>query len=270
VLHVECSDHNHRPSKRMSGHPSARRLTEEEIEIVHNMSMSGSRPRAILASLVRANPNTLATSKDIYNAKLKFQRAYLAGRTPIQALVDELRTGSFEFDLDQDPQQRVTRLFFAHQHSINLARIYSTVVLMDCTYRTNRYRMPLLHVVGTTGFNTTFSIAFVFLSGETEADYLWALARVNGIFVEHPRVIVTDRDNALGKAIERVFPGAAHLLCVWHIEKNVLAKCKRAFETDEEWQKFMKQWAAVTLAKSEVEYHQTWLDLCIGPNSTGC
>ena len=46
---------------------------------------------------------------------------------------------------------------------------------MDCTYKTNRFHMPLLDILGSTGLNHTFFTAFVFLSGETEEDYTAAL-----------------------------------------------------------------------------------------------
>lgn len=47
---------------------------------------------------------------------------------------------------------------------------------MDCTYRTNKYRLPLLHILGCTNLQTFFSAGFCFLSSETQADYHWAIA----------------------------------------------------------------------------------------------
>jgi len=41
-----------------------------------------------------------------------------------------------------------------------------------------------------------------------------------------PGVIVTDRDLALKNALKTVFPDATNLLCRFHINKNVKAKCK--------------------------------------------
>ena len=42
----------------------------------------------------------------------------------------------------------------------------------------------------------------------------------------YPTVIVSDRDLALMNAIKFVFPEACNLLCRFHINKNVKAKCK--------------------------------------------
>ncbi|XP_038704674.1 uncharacterized protein LOC120000624 [Tripterygium wilfordii] len=55
-------------------------------------------------------------------------------------------------------------------------------------------------------------------------------------------------------AIESVFPNAKHLLCHWHINKNILAKCKKMFLDKETWNLFMSVWGTVVAANTEVEY----------------
>ena len=52
--------------------------------------------------------------------------------------------------------------FFAHKKSFGLACQYHHVVLMDCTYKPNKYRLPLLHIVGMTRFNNLFSAGYCF------------------------------------------------------------------------------------------------------------
>ena len=42
----------------------------------------------------------------------------------------------------------------------------------------------------------------------------------------YPKVIVSDRDLALMNSIRVIFPEACNLLCRFHINKNVKAKCK--------------------------------------------
>ncbi len=123
--------------------------------------------------------------------------------------------------------------------------------------------MPLLDVIGVTSFNTTFFSAFVFLRNETEADYAWALARIAQLFdgIAKPKVIVTDRELALMRALNTSFPESRHL-CVWHIEKNVLANCKRYFDTGNEWNAFFLLWTGVVSAENEQEFGAQWSELC--------
>jgi hypothetical protein len=45
-------------------------------------------------------------------------------------------------------------------------------------YKTNKYGMPLLNIIGVDACQRSFCIAFAFLSGENEEDYIWALGRL--------------------------------------------------------------------------------------------
>jgi hypothetical protein len=65
----------------------------------------------------------------------------------------------------------------------------------------------LLHFVGSTPFNTSFTIAYAFFKGEEEADYVWALQALKECFKEYyPQVAVCDRERALILAIQAIFP----------------------------------------------------------------
>ena len=106
-------------------------------------------------------------------------------------------------------------MFIAHPVSINILRAFPRVLIMDCTYKTNRYRLPLLEIVGVTSTNLTFSVALAYLEGESEGNYTWALSRLKTILEDGwvPSIIVTDRELALMNVIERVFPTTRHMLC---------------------------------------------------------
>jgi hypothetical protein len=56
-------------------------------------------------------------------------------------------------------------------------RCFPDVILLDTTYKMNRYGIQLLQIGGTTPMNTSFSGRFCFLGGETEEDYSWAIGR---------------------------------------------------------------------------------------------
>ncbi len=88
-------------------------------------------------------------------------------------------------------------------------------------------------------------------------------------------MFVTDRDLALMNSLSAVFPDSAHLLCQWHIRKNVVARAKvhfrdRSYTTDgaeaatslrdpgEAASDFVKEWDSVTYATSESDYRSKW------------
>jgi histone-lysine N-methyltransferase SETD2 len=116
--------------------------------------------------------------------------------------------------------------------------------------------MPLLHIIGLSPSNSSFSIAFCFMQNEQEESYKWTLK----IFfswlnpLPFPPVLCTDRDLALLGAIKSIYPRSPHLLCVWHINKNVLAKTKQYFSSNEEFEAFITSWKDLINSSTTVEY----------------
>ena len=50
-----------------------------------------------------------------------------------------------------------------------------------------------------------------------------------------PRVVVTDKDLTLMNAVKIVFPESTNLLCQFHIDKNMKAKCKTLVGQKNAW-----------------------------------
>ena len=131
---------------------------------------------------------------------------------------------------------------------------------MDCTYKTNKYNMPLLDIVGVSCFNTSFYSGFVFLEKEDEASYIWALSAFKKTLESRePSVIMIDRELALMNAIKKVFPNTTNLLCIWHIEKHVLAHCKKHFDA-EEFDNFMASWINVASSTTTTIFEYNWAE----------
>ncbi|OAE32239.1 hypothetical protein AXG93_1089s1040 [Marchantia polymorpha subsp. ruderalis] len=244
----------------MSGHPTSCRLSEAAAQSVKQLAFAGVAPRQILSTLRAEDPSLFAISKTVYNAKAKQRFEVLAGRSPIQALLDELQGSNYRFNVECNSCGNVQRLFFAHPDSIAMAIRYSNVLLMDCTYKTNRFRMPLLVVIGRTGHNMSFFVAFAFLEGENSAEYIWALTQLKNLFDggHFPAVLVIDADLALENAMSAFLPECRHLFCIWHINKNVLAKRKKFIRDGEYGERFMNAWAAICRASTPTEFDTLW------------
>ncbi|GLT93672.1 hypothetical protein SLE2022_114520 [Rubroshorea leprosula] len=254
ILQLINDSHNHEASSDMSGHPSCRRFSVEE------MASSGIPTRQILSSLRQKNPSLQAISRNVYNSIRKIREEKLGGRTMVQALFEELGEGEFFYNIKHDENGCLTHIFFAHPNSIILTRSFPHVFVMDCTYKTNKYKMPLLDIIGVSCFNTSFYSCFTFMEKERVEDYVWALTMFREVLGPNcqPLVIISDRELALMNAIQVVFPSATNLLCVWHIEKNILSNCKRHFEAQEDWDAFMSSWNGVIRSSSEIDFEKNW------------
>jgi hypothetical protein len=154
-LEVRDGHHNHPRSLNPSAHNVYRKRTQAQKDTIEAMTHAGARPMQIMAALQKEDPDTLVSATDIRSERK----------------ADDLSTPEWAFAVKRDADNRVHSLFFAHQKQIELLLANPDVLLMDCTYRTNRYKLPLLHILGCTNLQTFFSAGFCFLWNETQIDY---------------------------------------------------------------------------------------------------
>jgi len=109
--------------------------------------------------------------QDIYNRIAEVRRDSCDGQSPIYALANQLEGESFWSHIQFGLDGHVTTIFFAHLDSLIYLCAYPEVLLLDYTYKTNKYGMPLLDMIGVNATGRSFCIAFAFLSGKAEEDY---------------------------------------------------------------------------------------------------
>jgi hypothetical protein len=259
-LEVINKHHSHPPSLNPAAHHIYRRRTTTEKETIDLMSNAGAAPKKILTALRQSNPDTLVAASDIRNDRKIIRANYLKGRPPIEALLDDLSTPEWTFDVKRDINNHVEYLFFTHEKQIELLLANPDVLLMDCTYRTNKYKLPLLHILGCTNLETFFSAGFCFLRHENEEEYYWAISTfLHRTGTPEPRVLISDQEDALKTAARRLMPSVPQLLCVWHMNRNVQTKAQQVWRdadgnTKEEKEaiaekrsQFMTRWNQVSI-----------------------
>ena len=106
------------------------------------------------------------------------------------------------------------------------------MALLALTYKTNRYKLHFLHVIGQAASNLLFLIAFFFLACEDTESYLWAINNLKKHIwrPQHiPKVFITNRDASLRSPLAEVFPDLQANLCMWHLNQNITTHCKKYF-----------------------------------------
>ena len=84
---------------------------------------------------------------------------------------------------------------------------FSTVLIMDSTYKTNLYKIPLFEIVGVISTYLTYSVGFAFMASEKEDNFTWALRMLLKLLKPNrvmPKVVVTDRDTAMMNVVANV------------------------------------------------------------------
>ncbi|KAK6850482.1 hypothetical protein PG987_000116 [Apiospora arundinis] len=258
------SSHNHEPSQHPSAHPNHRKLSEEDLCRLISLSNAGVSPKGI-RTYIRQNTASIATQQDIYNRIADARRSTCEGQSTINALANQLDREGFWNRMQLGQDDRVTAILFAHPESLAYLQAYPDTLILDCTYKTNKYGMPLLDMIGVDACQRSFCIAFAFLSGETEQDYFWALDRLKSLYeisnTRLPSLILTDRCLACLNAVSTCFPSATSLLCLWHANKAVLRHCQPTFtqrqdqEGLEAWNIFYNHWHLIMKSPTEEIFH---------------
>jgi len=171
----------------------------------------------------------MTTIKQIYNARHAYRSSIRGSNTKMQQLMMLLDRDQYIHWHKVKDDNVIFDLFWSHPDAVKLTNSYNFVFLIDNTYKTNRYKLSLLDNVGVTPTGMTFSAGFAYLEGEHLNNVVWVLKRFQGLFMRAealPEVIVTDRDLSLMNAVKTVFLDAMNLLCRFHMDNNVKAKCK--------------------------------------------
>ena len=161
-----CGTHNHALAKSFTGHPYVGRLTEDEKIIFGDMTKSIIKPKNILLTLKEHNGNNRTTMKQVYNARYTYRSSIRDNDTEMKQLMKLLECDMFIHWHRLKDEDVVCNIFWTYSDAVKLSNACHLVFLIDSTYKTNRYRLPLLDIVDVTPTWITFLAAFAYLEGE--------------------------------------------------------------------------------------------------------
>jgi len=117
-----------------------------------------------------------STLRIIYNVKKKHKIVEYARKLQMQHLLKNLSEQSYiEIHGSCPNKDTVKDILWAHLTSIDLLHVFPHVLIIDCTYKTNRYWLPLMEIVGVTSTEMTFSVVFAYLKAEQKDNFSWYL-----------------------------------------------------------------------------------------------
>jgi hypothetical protein len=179
-------------------------------------------PRNILIHLKNKRPHCMTNVKQVYNERQQIWNANRGDKKPLQYLISKLKEHNYTYySRTQSESTTIEDIFWAHPTSVKLFNNFPTVLVMDSTYKTNMYKMSMFEVVGVTSTDLTYSVGFGFVTHEKEENFVWVLKMLRNM----PKVIVTDTDGSLMKAVVIVFLESYAMNCYFHVQANVKQRC---------------------------------------------
>ena len=116
--------------------------------------------------------------------KKKLRRNRLGVYTPTQALLRALHRDHWYVKVKlRQRTKELEKLFFVRKGMMEVLCKNPEVLIMDCTYKTNKYKMPLLTICGVTSSGTTFIVGFAFLHEEIKEYYDWVLYHLVQLYI---------------------------------------------------------------------------------------
>jgi hypothetical protein len=87
--------------------------------------------------------------QDIYNQTSLFRRDIRQGQSATEALIRHLESSGIMHHILKDPDSNQLKgLFITYPESVQYLQSHHHVILIDNTYSTNRFDMPLMDIIG--------------------------------------------------------------------------------------------------------------------------
>ncbi len=223
--------------------------------------------------------NSMIKARDVYNIKTQMRLDELESMTSVQTLMHELDTDDWTYSLRKNRFNQVSHFFFSRESSQIILKTNYEILIMNCIYKTNKYKMFSMIIFDQIELHKIFYVAFCFMFKEKQNDYVWIIKQLKALYeklklsdstifvidMKRDKIstinwtsFVADMKKDLMNDCKLIFSSINHLLCIWHINNNVLMNCKKSFFIKEAWDVFFAEWKTIMYAFSEQKYRELW------------
>jgi hypothetical protein len=150
--------------------------------------------------------------------------------------------------MDLDEGGRLNKVFFVMEGATEYwaQNGEDNVIMYDKTHNCNRAGLKLGCGVGVSQEGLT-QVTFVSLVMSQDAEsFSWVFDHIKKAFRVPPQVIFTDSDPAMARALRETLSKTVHLLCTWHLSRNLVTNMKPT--CGKNWSALEKKWWAICKA----------------------
>jgi hypothetical protein len=134
--------------------------------------------------LMNFDINLMIRSRDIYNMKAQLRRDELDFMTSIQALMHQLTDDDWFFAFQKNRRNQINHFFFSKKSSQIILKVNYEILVMNCTYKTNKYKMSFFIISDQIALHKNFYVAFCFMTKEKQNDYVWILQQLKALYAK--------------------------------------------------------------------------------------
>ncbi|ESR42104.1 hypothetical protein CICLE_v10013881mg, partial [Citrus x clementina] len=219
VVSVFEEDHNHplTTPRRVHLLRSHRNVSEVKRSLTHQLAAANipiHQQISVLELQGGGIQNIGCLGKDLYNDETKSKnkvKGHDADMLLEHFQLEKEKNSAFTFTIESDNENRITHCFWADATSRRGYNSFGDVVVFDTTYNTNKYGMIFAPFIGVNNHGQTTVFACSFLSDETTESFVWLFEQFKKAMPgDLPKMIITDQDPAITKAISETLPNTFH------------------------------------------------------------
>ncbi|GAB2277654.1 hypothetical protein Dimus_039239 [Dionaea muscipula] len=198
----------------------AKQLAAANVKPSQQMSISELQSRGL--------ESVVFLQQDLYNVERDMRKSLAEHDADLlyeHFQMEKERNDGFTFAIEKDDEGRITHCFWADATARKSYKYFGDVVVFDTTYNTNRYSLIFVPILGVNHHRQTTLFGCAFLCDETTESFEWLFnVWLRAMPAGPPRMIITDEDPAITKAIGNVLPNTHHRFCMWHITNKFSEK----------------------------------------------
>lgn len=138
---------------------------------------------------------------------------------------------SFYYAIQLDKEDQVTNVFWTDGKSMVDYYYFGDAVCFDTTCKTNSCSRPFTLFYGVNHHRQTVIFGAALIYDETEESFRWLFETFKtATYGKEPQVLLTDQNPLIRNAINLVWPGTAHRVCVWHMYQNASKYLGQVFQ----------------------------------------
>jgi hypothetical protein len=221
-------EHTH-PMVKLAGrrryYRSHRKVPEEDfqfLQTLHNQNITTAQIMGCLGSVHGGDPRTLGyVKRDVSNIRTMLREE--VSQRDMSMVIEyferrKAESPNFFYDTQVDSNNAVRGLFWVDGRTRALYPKYKDCVFFDTTFCTNKYNLPFAPIVGINNHTHTIVLGCALLPDEIVETFKWVFERwMLAMNQMHPDHIMTDQDQAMATAIDKVFPNSVHRCCFYHV-----------------------------------------------------
>ncbi|WOL04083.1 protein FAR1-RELATED SEQUENCE 12-like [Canna indica] len=138
---------------------------------------------------------------------------------------------AFYYAIQLDREDQITNIFWRDGRSAIDYLYFGDVVCFDTSYKLNNYGRPLAVFYGVNHHKQLVVFGATLMYDDTDYSFKWLFDTFkNAMNGKAPDVILTDENVAISNALNLVWHGTRHRLCVWHVYQNAKKYLAQVFQ----------------------------------------